>query len=195
MYQSSVSTVFTTSEPKANQGFYSNMHINSLIEDKKIIRIVKPKLQIEIEERAKNGRFQSHIIHHRGQLFLSLQKIADDSKREKVFATLRSYQVDKNVNIDTLPRFIRAILGESTHETTTNFISSLTISTFLGGVSGILALALCVIGLMVAGVPTVSEAGMKITATAFAAGSLLGCLFCTAVLWLRANPSALKPEK
>ena len=184
MYQSSLSPVLSSDSVNSNRAFHSNLQMNSLIEERKIIRIVKPQLQSEIESRMSNGRYQSNIIHHRGQLFLSLQKITNLEKREALFSLLRRYQIDENINIDLLPNFIREILGEPT-QGSNHFVSSLTISTFLGGVSGILALALAVIGLMIAGVPTVSEMGMRLTALAFAAGCVLGCIFCTLALWTR----------
>lgn len=189
MYQSSVQPVFPPKKIAVTRVFNSNLHMTALINEKKVIRIVNPQLQNEIEARFANGRKQANIIHYRGQMYLSLQKILDSKKREKVFSLLRCYQIDPTINIDSLPHFLQIILGKSASERNT-FVASLTISTFLGGLSGILALALCVIGLMVGGVSTYSESGMKITAASFAIGSILGCVICTAVLWLRFQQKA-----
>lgn len=189
MYQTSLTPVIAVHQPRKSQGFYSNLQINSLIEEKKIIRIVRPTLQSEIESRHANGRFPAYIIQHRGQLFLSLQSIQNSQQREQVFSILRGYQVDDTIDVSQLPDFIRRVLGEST-SVQNNFVSSLTLGTFLGGISGILALALTLIGLMIAGVSTMSDTGLRITAWAFALGSVLGCAVCTLVLWMRFQPAA-----
>ena len=113
MYQTSLTPFIVSHQSSTNRGFYSNLQINSLIEEKKIIRIVRPALQSEIEARYPNGRFPSYIIQHRGQLFLSLQSITNFQQRETTFSILRCYQIDDTIDISQLPTFIRQILGES----------------------------------------------------------------------------------
>lgn len=191
MIQSSIQPFVREERSISKRPSHPNLHLSSLVGEKKVVRIVNPHLQDEIERQLANGRSLDPIFHFRGQLYLSLQKISDASRREEIFNLIRQYQVAQTHKIETLPKPLQTIL-EKPAKHGGHFISSLTISTFLGGLSGILALALCVIGLMIGGVSTFSEAGMKITAAAFAIGSVLGCLICTAVLWVRLRQFSLQ---
>jgi hypothetical protein len=160
------------------------MQINALIEDKQIIRIVQPTLHEQLMERVKNGRFSNQIIYHQGHLFLSLQKITDPQERENTFLLLRDYQIGKEIDLNDLPNAIHAAITGSDHYES-NFITSLTISTFAGSFIGIFTLAFSIIFLMVLGVSLFSDAGIRIATIFFAGGALLGCTGFMFRFWQR----------
>lgn len=189
MYQSSASSLIYPAAPSVRKSLYSNMHINMLVEEKKIIRILQPELQAQIESRLTNDQAATNVFIHQGQLFLSLQNIKSEENREAVFSLVRHLQIrNLPAESDQLPDPINQLLsGKKITSSSSHFVTSLTLSTFLGGISGVLALALAVIVLMVAGIETESETASQITAIVFAVGSILGCAICTLVIWYRLN--------
>lgn len=158
------------------------LEIERLLAERLILRILQPALQKQIEQSIKHDpEAAAFIFLYEGQMYLSLESIPQEEKRNEVYATIQRFQVDENANLSQIPSNLRGYL-QTSKERRGRFIAAIALGAVLGVVLGLMGMAIGVLVLSMTGL-TDSVAGIGITAVTFIACCTLGWFLATYYLW------------
>jgi hypothetical protein len=163
------------------------LEVEQLVQDNRLLRILRPNLQKAIERAAAAHREASHyLVRCEGQLYLSFDSISDAAQRRYIYHLVHQYQLGENVDLRPLPPPLRQLLQPGLTRTG-RLLGSLLISAFVGLIIGVLAMAVGLLALtgtgLLANVATMRLAGLEMTAVLFVVFGALGWAGGTIVTW------------
>jgi hypothetical protein len=159
-----------------------SVEIERLLDERLILRILQPSLQKQIEQSIKHDAEASAFIFlYEGQMYLSLESIPQEEKRDEVYATIQRFQIDENANLSQIPSNLRGYL-QTSKERRGRFIAAIALGALLGVMLGLMGMAVGVLVVSMTGL-TDSVAGVGVTAVTFVACCALGWFLATYYLW------------
>lgn len=126
----------------------SPIHLDTLIADCKLLRILTPEMRKQIQLHQQDNQF---VVEHGNQLYLSLEHIADKKQRTYFYRLIQRYQLGQKVELGVLPSEIREII-QSDRPTPALFWGPLILGGVVGLVVGVLMMAIGVLFLNVTAV-------------------------------------------
>jgi len=171
-------------------------HIEFLIEEKKIVRILQPQLCLLIQQNIQNHpEALPYLLHYEDQMYLSLQTITDRRRREKIFNLLQKHQLGQRVDLTLLPNPLRSLIQPP--PPSLNIVHASLLGAGMGLIFGILGMALGALVMTIAGLSNSTVFGVGFTAASFIIFAALGWIGTTIFLWpkVQANPLARRPAR
>ena len=175
-------------DEQASFAIVSSDHIDALIAEAKLLRILRPDIRQRVEHALQREDLAcGYVVEAQGQIYLSLDSITDAQERQGVYELIQRYQLGERVSLQGLPKTLRPLLQpEATR--LGRLMGALILGAFWGLACGILALALAILLeniFALFGSESIQLFGMGFTAVAFVIFSTLGWVGGTLALWRR----------
>lgn len=169
--------------PLPHQPSVMESNIDLLIEQHQVVRILQPGLRRQVEETVRlTPSLGNYAFDYRGELYLSLMSIGDVKRRAQIYDLIQRFQIDQNVELDKVPRGLRACLQAEKYRQG-RLMGAVALGAVIGVMLGLIGLALSVLFTAVLG-PAESRWEM-VTAVAFVVCCVLGWAAATYYLWYK----------
>lgn len=169
---------------RATDTNFTPLRLQQLVAEKRIVRILQPDLQERLRLSLRQPRRHPNIIQYHDQIYLSLHTLRSAQEREAAFSCLRRLQLGESVDLMGLPGSLRRLLNPN-GDAASRKITHFSISLAMGVLVGMMAMAMGVLALTMAGVSMETPTGLQLSAIIFVLGMLVGWSMAAAVLWMR----------
>lgn len=113
-------------------------HLDSLITEFKLLRILSPELKVHIRSHQAHSRF---VLVYENELYLSLEHLSDVKQRQYFYQLIQQHQTGIEVDLSVLPGELQQILRPDMAPAPL-FWGPLIVGAAVGLVIGVLAMAL-----------------------------------------------------
>lgn len=158
-------------------------NIELLLEQRQVVRILQPTLRHEVERAVRvNPSLHHYVLPYQGELYLLLTSIGDARRRGQIYDLVQRYQIDPTTDLEKVPGGLRACLQVQKHRQG-RFMGAFALGAVVGGVLGLIGMALSVLLISVLGIT--DSSWERVTAVTFVVCSALGWAAATYYLWYK----------
>lgn len=190
----------TSYSPPDEPATLSTSEIQTLIDERRLLRILRPDLKENIEHAVAAGDYDNsqlagqileHVIEHNGEIYLTFENIIDRNQREQAYYLVQQLQMGGMIDTALLPASLRSILEPGSARRNRRSIT-FAFCVLAGIASGVTAMAISVLITTIMNTPYGHFAGMDITAIVFLVFCVLGWLSSAVIAWAKARKPVVR---
>jgi hypothetical protein len=161
----------------------SPSELNTLVQDKQLLRILQPHLCQKIELAIqKHPDKRVYVVQDQDRIYLCLRSIQDRQQRALAYDLVQRFQIGEPVDLRTLPEALRLLVQpENSHRGT--IFGALFLGAAIGIICGVLGLAVSALLVAIFGDVENAFVGVQLTAVSFILCSVLGWSGATFYIW------------